>query len=282
MLSSRGFSSVARSRNTSPWRGKFQPNAPHSGCRSRWKLSSGRVGSAPNLPHPPDAEVHGWPAAGALLQGLFRESLIRRSLAHSGLSRQGADPGGIGLGATSGGIEAPGSHRREARGESDEGSPSRARPFWRRPWVNFSQKKLLSNWCRLWQWEPPSSRCRADPGKAPRPWVGSGFDRDPGGRPVRWSCSYVPLWFRRTGNFVDLGFECFANYTWTSKERGWRFSPPGLWRRAPRGAKQARPSLWSIGTRSAPELGPRPVDKNVAIIRTLKQTSPATMSRGCS
>ncbi len=38
-----------------------------------------------------------------------------------------------------------GSRVSSARGESDEGSPSRARPFWRRPWVNFSQKKLLSN-----------------------------------------------------------------------------------------------------------------------------------------
>ncbi len=38
-----------------------------------------------------------------------------------------------------------GSRVSSARGESDEGSPSRARPFWRRPWVNFGQKKLLSN-----------------------------------------------------------------------------------------------------------------------------------------
>ncbi len=90
---------------------------------------------------------------------------------------------------------------------SDLCSPSRARPLRRRPWMNFGPKKRLSLWCGPWPWEPPSSRCRAEPGKAPRPRVSSGFDRDPGGGPDRRSRSDVASRFYQTCIFVDLGFE---------------------------------------------------------------------------
>ncbi len=34
------FSNIARPRNTSPWQDRVCPNAPYSGCRSRWEPSS--------------------------------------------------------------------------------------------------------------------------------------------------------------------------------------------------------------------------------------------------
>ncbi len=70
-----GLFERCQAQKPSSWRGRVWPNAPYSGCRSRWEPSSGRAGSVPNRPH---------------LSG-------RR-----------------GIRVTSGGIEAPGSLQREA------------------------------------------------------------------------------------------------------------------------------------------------------------------------
>ncbi len=75
-------------------------------------------------------------------------------------------------------------------------------------------------------------------GKTPRPRVGFGFVRDPGGGPDRRSRSDVPSRFRRAAGFVDLGFERFVTINTDIKAwRGGRLSrqPGQSRRRAPRG-----------------------------------------------
>ncbi len=107
-------------------------------------------------------------------------------------------------------------------------------------------------------------------GKAPRPRVGFGFDRDPGGGPDRRSRSDVPSRFRRAAGFVDLGFERFVKINTDHKAMEGRtlylanLANPGGVRRGG-GQGKRRTLRRQIGTRSAPELGPRPVEKVTVI-----------------
>ncbi len=98
-----------------------------------------------------------------------------------------------------------------------------------------------------WVKHPPSPTRRAKPGKAPRPRVGSGFDRDPGCWSVCGRRFYVPSRFRRMPKYVDLGFERFVKKHGLSTQRGDSVAPVCPRRRTPRGARRTLPPLidWS-------------------------------------
>ncbi len=93
-----------------------------------------------------------------------------------------------GIRVTSGGIEAPGSLQREAMTDED----SKEDPTVLAPTLDeFRPEKMTKYviWASVIQ-QPPSSKCRAGLGASSR--VGSGFDRDPGGRSDRRSRFYAP------------------------------------------------------------------------------------------
>ncbi len=90
-LSSRGFSSVARPRDTSLWRGEVHPDAPHSGCRSRWELSSRGFSSVarPRYTPPWRGKVHRRPRSlsvtvRAKLLGLFERWQAQKRITPTG------------------------------------------------------------------------------------------------------------------------------------------------------------------------------------------------------
>ncbi len=132
------FSNIARPRNTSPRRGRVCPNATYSGCRSRWELSSRGFFERCQAHKPSPWRGRVWP--NAPFSGC-------RSRWEPSSGRAGSVPnhphlsGRRGIRVTSGGIEAPGSLQREAWPTRTR---KRTRPFWHRPWMNFSPKKWLS------------------------------------------------------------------------------------------------------------------------------------------